>query len=373
MFIYTLILIPIITTIICFIYFKKQVVWWEYLLIFGVTIVCIVSSKLIIEHTQVSDIEYRGGWIEEARFYEEWDEYIEQTCSQSCCCDSKGNNCSTIYYDCSYVDYHDEYYIITNSNDQIFYINRYEFNNIVSKFGTRLEFVDMHRDYHLNDGDMYKVKWNGLEKTLIPTISSHRYENRVRVSSSTFAMKEPPIEIFNEYQLFHYPKIYDVYKQKSILGYDDSSAEEQLQITNALLGKEYEFKSYIMIFKNQPREAGLYQEEQWQGGNKNELNLTIGIDDDENILWCHVFSWTDERTIVVNMRSFVEEQNKLDLKTIINKLKVEVEKNWIRKEFSSFNYLTVEPKIKHIIISFILTLIINIGVVYFTIINEYEE
>lgn len=371
MFIYLLILIPIIFTIIAFLKFKHEVVWWEYLLNFAVAFICIFAAKAIIEHAQVTDTEYLGGWTTEVRHYEDWNEYIHRTCTKTVSC---GKDCSrTVYYDCSYVDYHPQFWELRNSNGSKIRISQLQYNKLVTKFGTGKQFVDLRRNYHNNDGDMYNTKWSGTDATLEPTITEHSYENRVRVSSSTFAMQEPPEEIFEEYNLFHYPKVVNNYQQKAILGYDDPKAERLVQLLNAKLGRSKEFRTYIMIFKGHGREAGMYQEEQWQGSNKNELNITIGLDENDNVKWCHIFSWTDERKIVVDVKDFIEEQEKLDLSAIVNFLYGEVEKDWVRKDFDDFTYLSVEPETHHIIIAFIITLIINGLVSWYVIANDVTE
>src|SRR5690606_30318617 len=144
-------------------------------------------------------------------------------------------------------------------------------------------------------------------------ITTHRYENRVRVSSSTYAIKKPSKEIFDQYKLYDYAPVYEGFKQRVIQGVNDPIAEKKFQVLNAKLGRKKQFKAYVLVFNNPSRQAGLYQEDQWEGGNKNELNITIGIDKQGNVKWCHVFSWTDKRDIVVNTRTFIEKQGKLNL------------------------------------------------------------
>lgn len=376
MFIYLLFIIPIVFTIVMLYKFKHEVVWWEYLLSFGITIICIVSSKAVIESIQVTDTEYWGGWVTEVRYYEDWNEYIQRTCSRQYACgsDSKGNTkYCTEYYDCSYVEYHDEYWNLRGSNGESINISLSQYNKLVSQFGTGKRFVDLRRNYHTNDGDMYRTRWSGELAKLEPLITKHSYENRPRVSSSAYAQAEPSVEIFQQYKLYHYPNVYEWYKQKAILGYDDPKAEKQFQILNARYGSKYEFKSFVTVFKNLPRESGMYQEQQWQGGNKNELNFAIGIDDQGNVKWCHIFSWTEKLDIVVGARQLVEEQDKLDLNELASYLAINVPKKWKRKHFSDFSYLTVEPKTKHIIWSFIITLIVNIAVGVFVVKNDITE
>lgn len=380
MFIYLLFIIPIVFTIVMLFKFKHEVVWWEYLLSFGITIICIFASKAIIESIQVTDTEYYGGWTTEVRYYEDWNERVSCRHPKYCTRTSTDSNgrTTTQSYQCGYhhlydVDYHPEYWELRGSNGERIGISRGKYNKLVKQFGTGKQFVDLGRSYHTNDGDMYKCRWGGQAATLEPIVTRHQYENRPRVSSSAYAQAEPPIEIFQQYKLFHYPKFHDQYKQRAILGYNDLKAEKAFEYLNATYGKKYEFKTFVTVFKNLPREAGMYQEQQWQGGNKNELNYAIGIDNNNNVKWCHVFSWTEKLGIVVGSRNLIEEQEKLNLSELANYLSTNVPKKWKRKHFSDFNYLTVEPKTKHIIWSFIITLIVNIGVGMYVVKNDITE
>lgn len=370
MFIYGLLLIPIIFTIVMYFKFRYEVVWWEYLLIFGSSIIAIFVSKGLIELSQTSDTEYWGSYITETRYYEKWDEYIHRICES---CSGSGEDRSCYTYDCSYVDTHYPYWTAIDNDGRTFNITEGEYTRLKNKFATGAKFVDMHRHYHRIDGDMYKTVWDGSVKRFEAAVTSHRYENRVRVSSSNFSMKEPPEEIFNEYGLYHYPKIYDEYKQDVLIGYNDNKAEKKLEYLNSIYGKKYEFKSFIMVFRNKPLEAGLYQEQQWQGGNKNELNITIGIDNNDNVQWCHVFSWTPEPRLMVDTKKLVESQTKLNLNELLKHLEDNVPKMWVRKEFKEFSYLTVEPKWYHILIATIVVIAINIGVGYYVVTNEFTE
>lgn len=386
MFIYTLLIIPIIITIVLYFKFKHEVVWWEYLLNFGAALICIFISKAIIEYTQASDEEYWGAWTTEVRYYEDWNERVScrhpKYCQRYNACkrrDSKGHCVGgTETYQCGYkhlydVDYHPEYWILHHSDGGTIRVSKSEYNRIVNKFEVTPKYVDLHRDYHTNDGDMYKATWPGDDHTLEAVITTHRYENRVRVSSSSYAIKKPSKEIFDQYKLYDYAPVYDGFKQKVIQGYNDPVAEKSFQILNAKLGHKKQFKAYVLVFKNAPRQAGLYQEDQWEGGNKNELNITIGIDNENNVKWCHVFSWTDKRDIVVNTRTLVESQDKLNLLELAGFLWPQVETNWKRKSFADFEYLTIEPSTTSLVISFIITLLVNLGVALFVIANDFTE
>jgi hypothetical protein len=106
------------------------------------------------------------------------------------------------------------------------------------------------------------------------------------------------------------------------------------------------------------------QEQHWKGGNKNEFVVCIGVDKNMKVKWCRPFSWTKKSLPLIRTRNFVQEQEKLDLISTSNFLYGEIEKNFVRRKFSDFNYLTVELTERQLkwlfIITFILSLILSI-------------
>ena len=70
----------------------------------------------------------------------------------------------------------------------------------------------------------------------------------------------------------------------------------------------------------------------------------------------------------------LEQQGKpLDIERIVDNLYEIVETHFVRKKFSDFSYIDVQPTTAQIIMTFIFTIIVNIGVSYFVIHNEFDE
>ena len=95
-------IIPFIVAFIGLQFFNHEIHKLEIAIPVVVTIIFIGIFKWAGVSYNVSDTEYWGSKLIKAEYYEEWDEWIEETCSYECCCDSEGNNCETVYYDCSY-------------------------------------------------------------------------------------------------------------------------------------------------------------------------------------------------------------------------------------------------------------------------------
>jgi hypothetical protein len=207
-------------------------------------------------------------------------------------------------------------------------------------------------------------------------VTKHSYENKVPATHNVFNFQKVTEKDKENYSLYEYPEIYDGFKQKHILGIGDktqSRAEQNMQLLNAELGHKKQLKAFILIFKNQSKQAGIMQEAYWQGGNKNEFVLTIGVDNQNNIHWAYPFTWAEHSNVKVNTREYVLAQKKLNLEDISNFLYTELDKNFVRKQFSEFSYLTLEPSGTAIIWSAVILVIITVGLVFWFATNEFDD
>jgi len=379
MIIYGAILIPIFTAIMLFIFFRYKTLWWEFAVPLASSFLFIILMKLIIEVSQVQSKEYWGSFISKVEYYEDWDEWITQTCTREYACgtDSEGNTeYCTETYDCSYRDYHPPYWQIVNTIGETVYITEQEYNRLSKFFGNQ-KFADMHRDYYTDDGDMYSCNWMNDSIKAVPVTTTHYYENRVKVADqSVFHFQKVDTGDIRRFKLKEYPYISDDYKQDALLGdytEDAKLANVKLKYINGLLGHKKEVRLFVLVFPNQPIDAGFYQEWHWSGGNMNEFVVCIGTDASRNVKWCHSFSWTPAEKLKTDIKQYVISQDKLNLSALSDYLQSQADKQFIRRNFEEFNYLTVEPPTWAIILAYILTLCLNIGLSFWIITNEYEE
>lgn len=377
MIIWLLMIVPVLATLVMlFILDRKKIAWWEYALLFGASIVTIFISKSIIELTMTSDTEYWGEVAVEVEYEGAYDEYIHKTCED---CETVTNSdgstseeCET--YDCSYVEHYGPRYRIKGTNNVVS-ISSSEYTRIKNKWGNEKKTGSHPESYSYDDG-IYSSFWMNRRDLIECIVTSHTYENRVQAAHTVFDFQDVTEEDKKRYALYDYPQIYDNYKQKSILGFGDATqpqAEKNMQMLNAELGPKKQVKAFILIFKNQTEQAGVMQEAYWEGGNKNEFVLTIGIDDQNNIKWVYPFTWAQHSIVKIETRDFVLSQNKLNLEEISNFLYTELDKNFVRKQFSEFSYITVEPSGTSLIVSTIILVIITVCLVIWFVSNEFDD
>lgn len=376
MLIYGALFVPILAVFILYYFFKRKMVWWEFLIPLAVSFVLVVSMKLIIEKVQVTSKEYWGSLVDHVEYYEEWNEYIHQTCTKSCCCDSKGENCSTETYDCSYVQYHAPYWQIITTTNEVVRITEAQYQAIKKQYGNEQK-IDLHRNYWTIDGDEFISYWAKDSANAISVTTLHTYENRIKAADqSVFHFLPVAPEDVKKYDLKQYPAITDNYNMVSILGdnSDDAlAADRKIKYLNGLLGPKKQVKVFVLVFQNQPVDAALYQEWLWSGGNKNEFVVCVGIDKQRNVKWCKTISWTTSELLKVNVKSFVQKQRKLDLQALAYYMQVQIDKQFVRRQFKEFSYLTVEPPLWAVLLTYGLTIAGCFGVSFWLVNNEYGE
>jgi len=376
MIIWFALLIPIIAAFVLFKFFNHRVTIWEFFIPFAATLVTILIMKFSSEGAQTMDVEYWSEPASHAIYSEPWDEEVPCTHSYDCNCtkDDKGNeSCQTCYEHSYDVDYHPAYWAIVSESGNEVRITQDKFNSLCARWKNKV-FEDKHRDYHDIDGDWYVTYWKKESENLECMVSEHYYENRVQASNSVFNYPEVLEDEKTRYQLYDYPGITEGYKQVNVLGMGDSTrrtSNRKLEILNAELGKVKQVKVFVLLFRNLPEVAAFKQECYWKGGNKNEVVVCIGIDDALKVKWCKSFSFTENSELKINIRNYVADMPVLNCSKVVDFLYGEVNKNFERKKFKEFSYISVEPKIWQIWLTFILSTIVTIGASWWVVKNEY--
>lgn len=371
-------LIPIITIAILAIFYRKETAWWEYLIVIVPTMLIYFTIRGIALFTSSLSTEYYGGYITKITHYDDWDEWIVKTCTRRVYAgtDSKGHaKYRTKRYDCSYREYYPDYWTMTDNNGSEIYISQNEFDSIKASWGTPEVFLDMHRDYMTIDGDAQYHEWNNEKETIRTTSTAHSYRNKVKNSLSVFNFREINQKEAKKLGLFDYPKIKN-YDQNPILGLRGCTENDIREISylNGVYGKDKQFRMYLMFFYNKDLQVSIDQQSYWVGGNKNEFNVCIGLDSLTNkIQWVNAFSWMDKPTLEVNVESYFNSRDTVDIKEFSEYINRLIPSQWDRKEFKDFEYLKSELSNKTYMVIIILLFLYNIGISIFVIKNDFKN
>lgn len=371
--------IPLIAGGLLLLFYKKNIVPWEPLLPFPVVLLIILAFKFGAETSMTTDVEYWGTYLTEARYYEDWDEWIEQTCTEQYACgtDAEGRTeYCTRTYDCSYRDYHPEYWVGIDNTGNTYGIDGKQYNEFAKRF-KNATFIELNRDYDTDDGDMYKTVWDGSYETYEFIASSYQYENRAQASTSTFKYQKPDTAELRTYGIYDYPQISYWKKLPGILAPKDypvsQALQKKLDWLNGRLGHEKEVRVWVLLFKNQPPTAGHVQEARWDGGNKNEFTVCIGLDDNDKVEWAHVFAWSESYGLKVDTRYYIQNQDSLDLAKTIDYLETEIKEQFVRRPFETeFSYLSIELPLSTIMWTYGISLVLTVLVSIWSVRNEFD-
>ena len=76
-------LIPVLTCIILWVWFKEETTWWEYLVVFIPSILSSLIIYFIIKEIKVSDHRYTSEVVVSLRHYDTWNEYVHRICTRT--------------------------------------------------------------------------------------------------------------------------------------------------------------------------------------------------------------------------------------------------------------------------------------------------
>jgi hypothetical protein len=372
--------VPVVTVIVLLLFFRHKTVWFEFLIPVVVSLIMIGVCKSCTEGIATQDTEYWGSYGVRATYYEDWNEKVPCRHPKYCTravtrTDANGNTYTTMEtYQCGYehsydVDYHPEIWMISDNLGGSYFIPKSKYTSLVNRWGPE-KFRDLRRHYHTNDGDSYYTTWNKEDHTIEPIVRTHTYENRVQASTSIF--NYPEVEDPTVFGLYDYPETKGL-TCRSVLGGGHDAANRHLDIWNAKLGKPKQVRMWMLMFVDQPLLAAQEQEAYWKGGNKNEVVVCLGLDKQSNLQWCHVFSWSESETMKVRIRTEIVSLEKFDSLKAAQIMTTNIQKDFKRKEFADFSYLTVEPPIKYVIMTYLLTILVNVGISAFVILNDIKE
>jgi hypothetical protein len=382
--IYFLWLFPVIVALILFAIYKNVTIFHVGGVFLAIVMFYTLIHQYIAKDNLVTDTEWWGNYATSVHYYDDWDEEVPCrhpiycTRTYECNCDSKGENCSTCTeeYICGYehpydVDYHPEYWAIRFDNHTEHNITRYQYYYYCSEWGNNLYKVELHRDYHSNDGDDMACDWNHKPETSDYLITQHTYENKVQASNSVFKAEKIDTMEIKQYKLFNY----DPSGEKIIYGsvLVDKGTLKLYHHINGYYGSKKQFKLYMCFYRNQSETTAERQHSYWENLNKNEFLVCIGLDNTNHIQWCKTYSWMDKPYLSTEVEHYFINNNTLDLKKFAQWLPSNIEKYWSRKHFRDFNYIQVEITSKQYFTIFIVVLVITIVQIIVTIVLKNES
>lgn len=315
----------------------RQVVYWEWLLGAAVGFVVAGVFHFVAIRGMTKDIETWSGRLVKTTHYPywhaSWTEEEEYT-------DADGNtHTRTVHRE----EDHPEHWSCTSSygrgHQEEYSISEQDFNNYCKLFGVKgPKAVPGYRpDFDYGDRNDY-VGENHTNYT-VPTHTTKNFENRVKAAPSVFSYADVPKNV----RVYEWPEGRDWRRSSRLLGTAASDfSTYEWDCLNAHLGPSKKVNLIAVGFDTEDSSIAHWQEAKWIGGKKNDLVICYGPKQgDGTPSWVYCFGWTESELVKKNLESlFLENAPNNDL---LPKIREEVSANYSIKDWSKFDYLSVEP------------------------------
>jgi len=332
---YLLALLPIVVGGVLW-FRSREVVWFEWAA--GAAIAFITAG--IFHYLAVSgmtgDIETLSGQVVRATHHPEW---VERYTRDHESRDSKGNvtrRWTTTHYrthseywdaDCEYGgDYSSDHKI----DEQFWQQIKRKFKNVETEKPYKSGFYS-------GDKNTY-VSYNRTG-FVYPTTRLHSFENRIKAAPSLFSFSKVPTNVVVQ----PWPENPDPFASQRLMG-TASLLFDKLEFDrmNSRLGPNKRVNVIMVGFVKEGLQHGHWQEAAWVGGKKNDLVICFGgMSKDKPAAWAYVFGWTEKNLCKRQIESLLLEQPATP--ALLKAIEAEVVKTYTIKDWSKFDYITVQP------------------------------
>lgn len=344
---------------------SRNIVFWEWAGAAVVGLIVVGIMHAIIYSTMLADFQTISGQITKATYHPPWTElYYVTVCTTS----GTGKTSVTTCHQEPRTRYHSEYWSASTNIRSEHYISRKFYDEIYYKFGKNKV---TERDYRpgLISGD-HNI-YNIYNKTgyIYPVNEQRYWKNPLKASRSSFSYTKVPKDI----KLFEYPVSNDWRVSKRLLGTAKAAINlYDFDKLNAELGPRKKVNLIIIGFgSNSSADIGHWQEAAWHGGKKNDLVITYGGDNQGKPAWVHVFGWTEKDEVKTELETLLLQEN---INTFtLTKIKSIINEKYIIKDWSKFNYLSIEPPLWAWVAVIIALILTQLVVWYIFMQNNYDK
>jgi len=355
---------------------SKRITLPEWGLSFGVGIVVTIIVHLISICGMTGDVETWSGQISQARFSPEWvEEYqvaIYTTVTKHRTVGSGKNRRTETYTESVFSHWetrhrtHPDEWDAKDTLGQGFDINRQTYEEIKANFGGNQETrKGLKSGFDSGSPETYFV--HNQTGYVYPTTTTKSWTNRVKACPSVFSFAKVPESV----PVLSYPQPADGWKSSNrLLGSSAGSVSiREWDQLNSRLGPVKKV-NLIAVGLGEDSMLGQYQEAHWVGGKKNDLVISFG-GDPKKPTWVHVFGWSESFQTKSLIEGIVVEKGFVP--EVLPLIENEVMSNYEIKDWTKFDYLTIEPPTWAYVTQVILMILSQVGVWIWAWKNDVEK
>ena len=276
--------------------------------------------------------------------------------------------------------WHKEHFTASDTLGRNFDIEKDRYEDILAKHGdnsafpgNRTNFGYRERGNRMIGGDPNDYRTVNKNAYVYPVTDIRSWENKVKASPSVFSYVKVPEDMVSK--LYEYPKNDDMFVSDRLVGAGSWNITKWDQM-NARLGASKKVNVIAVNFgANSDPSLATWLESYWIGGKKNDLVICFGANGVEassvtKPTWCHTFGWTEKEDVKRNIDTIIL-NNGIKAETI-PLIEKEINANYIIKDWTKFDYLTVEIPSSYFVWCLVLQFIC-IGVWIFIALNNEAE
>lgn len=339
--------------------------WWAYLVMVAVAelVLWLVLRRMSRKR------EYLSGYAHSVEHHNPW---VERVVTTETYTDSRGRTHTRQRV--HYVRHSDEWWMWLNTGESIA-IAPTIYNLWRTHWATPCEHIDPYHPNCVSGGGGQRYAWNCVYEDAATVTYKGLYINYLANSNSVFLDERITKERAEEMGLVEYPDFGSDGLDTATVLCSSHLPEEvvfpaewqrTLQLINAFYGAARQIHLFVVLFAARDGiEAARAQRNYWQGGNKNELTICLGVDCTKGeaedytmeVKWCDAFSWCDAPRLDVAIERWFVDHPTLDLTAFGEWLRANLSL-WKRKSFSDFKYLGIRLSTGHKWLLFALTLLL---------------
>lgn len=366
--------IPLIIGLILWLIAKKiTIAEWIFSFSIGIIITLIIHAISIAGMT--TDTETWSGQINQAKYSPAWIEKykvaIYKTITRTRTVGSGKDRHTETYteevfshYETRYRNHPDEW-DATDTLGQTFNINHQTYTEIKNNFGKETSKTGLKSGYHSGAKETYFV--TNQNNYIYPTTKTKTWTNRIKACPSVFSFAKVP----EQTPIYEYPEPTDGWNNSNrLLGTaKDTITIKEWDQLNSKLGPTNKINLIACGLGPDPQ-LGQWQEAKWIGGKKNDLVITFG-GDPKKPTWVHIFGWSESYQAKSMVESIILEKG-LTPETL-PLIEKEIQTKYQIKDWSKFDYLTIEPPTWTYVTQIIIMLLTQGGVWAWAWFNAYEK
>jgi len=384
---YCFALIPLIIGLFLWIKFKS-IVWQEWLISAAIAFVFAGIFHFAAARGMTDDVETWSGQVNHVQYIPKWKEFYEEAIYKTehyteteSYTDSNGKRRTRTvrksrrvfsHYE-DRTRWHRDNWFCKTDLGQYFDIDENKFNYFVKQFGLKKAVPGRRttgeRSSRMLEGDPNDYLAVNVNRWIEPVTTTKRFENRIKAAPSVFSFIKVPTNIV----VFPYPKNGDPFVSDRLLGVAKGQISQlKFDQLNSELGPRKLVNLVIVGYRDTDSMQAEYQKAAWVGGKKNDLLLLYSLDSRTGkTQWSRVFGWTESELCKRNLEMILLNNPIND--DILELIRAEVTQNYTLKDWSKFDYLTIEPRTSHYVWYFILMILTQGGLYWFFHVNEFTK